>query len=202
MDAATAFDEYTIKRLEAIAGYQPSLTERIIENMGLIPPVADRSQREVTEAVVRTASAIGAQTAKLLADSFEQSHGLDRIQATLDRIKEVALDELGDLPRYSVLGALWLRLVRPDDHASLKAHQQLLTDMGGFYDGAAHVMGDAAMALNRIEAELEGFRDDYAVISIEQYPLEAMIPQFRMARERIESAQRRFDVIEDGRNAR
>jgi hypothetical protein len=50
--------------------------------------------------------------------------------------------------------------MRPNDHAELKSHGRLLDDMCKFYGGASHVMKHAVSSIDRIEAELEGFRDD------------------------------------------
>jgi hypothetical protein len=66
----------------------------------------DATEEEVKQIFVHTASSLSSQAKNIVKDSFELPHDLDKIQGTLDRIKEIAMEETGDIPRHKVLKAL------------------------------------------------------------------------------------------------
>lgn len=164
------------------------------------PSVADQSEGRVKHLFIDTANRISDKVKVLIDDSFDLGHGLDVIQETLDRIKELALDEIGDLPRADILRELWDRLARPDDYEEEKSHTTLLTDMTDFYSRSSFVMKETVAALNRIEAELSEFRDDYATpgLILKDYPLEVIIELLRKSGQRLEVGKQKLEFIEEG----
>ena len=183
-DTVHTLDGYAIRELETIAEgarNPPPLTRQMIS---LLNPFAvfQRSSRDQTEVGVKrtlifTAEKISNKVQMLIDDSFELGHGLDTIQETLDRIKELTLDELGDLPRASILAALYNRVTHSDDYRQEQSHTTLLDDMTEFYNRSSFVMEETVAALNRIEAELTKFRDDYVTpgLILKDYPLEVIV---------------------------
>ena len=207
IDTAGTFDEYAAKALEGIMERQnqpPSLPGRVFSAISpfaawhLLSPT--ETEERVKEVFITTATRISTKVNVLIGDSFELAHDLDSVEETLDHIKEITTDELGDLPRHFVLGALWLSLVRPDDHHEYQSHKTLLEDMCRFYDSSSRVVQETVAALNHVEAELGEFRDDFATpgLTLNEYPLEVIVKLLRMSAERLERGKKDLDRIEGG----
>jgi hypothetical protein len=129
IDTVHTFDEYAAKALESIAERQrnpPALVRRAISAISPFAAFAlayaDNSEEQVKHLFITTAARISDKVKLLIDDSFDLTHNLDTIQETLDQIKELAINEIGDLPRMDVLGALWTRLARADDYEQHKSH--------------------------------------------------------------------------------
>ena len=104
--------------------------------------------------------------AKRLPPSIQDAwelHGLfQKIQATLERIRELTIHEMDDLPHMDILSALWIQLAQADKHAETKTHKELLENLTGFYKSFGERTMDTIDALKRISTELKSFRDEYA----------------------------------------
>ena len=162
------------------------------------------SEAEVKDVFVRTATKIGGGVKLLLDDSFTLAHDLDLIQETLDQLQELTIDEGDDLPRKDVLGALWERLARPDDYEQYRSHSDLLAEMTDFYKSSSYVMKETTTALNRIEAELGEFRDDFAAsgLVLRDDPLEVVIALLRKSGQRLEAGKMKLEHVEQGERPR
>ncbi|KAL9097932.1 MAG: hypothetical protein Q9165_000258 [Trypethelium subeluteriae] len=208
IDAVSTFDNYAVKRLEDIAEERRTPSTISMRAMAYINPLAvlnfagpNHSEEQVKRIFISTAAKISGKVKTLLDDSFELNHNFDQIQETLDRIRELVSDEFGDLPRMNVLGALWARLARPDDYEKHKSHTSLLTHLANFYESSSEVMQETTATLNRVEAELTEFRDDFATpgLTLQDYPLEVSIELLRKSGQRLESGRRRLEDIEEGK---
>ena len=164
------------------------------------PSGLDQSEERVKHLFIHTADSISNKVQVLIEESFELGHNLDAIQETLDRIKELTIDEIGDLPRANILNALWIHLARPDDHEQQKSHTNLLADMGEFYKRSSFVVEETVAALNRIEAEMGEFRDDYATpgLILKDHPLEVIVELLRKSGQRLEAGKQQLEFIEGG----
>lgn len=164
----------------------------------------DPADENVKQLFISTAIRISDRVKLLLEDSFDLSHNKDVIQETLDRIKELALGEVGNLPRLHVLGALWARLVRADDYEQHKPHTSLLTDMIDFYESSSKVMKETIVALSHVEAELGEFCDDFAApgLILKDDPLEVIIALLRKSAQRLEVGKMKLEHIEEGKRPR
>ena len=200
------FDDYAVNALEGIAESQrnpPTLTSRL--TWALSPFAAFSltdadTEEQVKQVFINMATRISGRVKLLLDDSFDLDHSLDRIQESLDRIQELSVDEVGDLPQMDVLGALWSQLTRPDDHAQYLSHTSLLQDLSGFYKSSSNVMKETTAALNHIEAELGEFRDDFATpgLTLKDEPLEVVLALLRTAGQRLEAGKTKLERIEEG----
>ncbi|KAF2238265.1 hypothetical protein EV356DRAFT_507360 [Viridothelium virens] len=208
IDAVSTFDNYAVKRLEDIAEERRTPSTISTRAMAYINPFAvldfanpNHSEEQVKRIFISTAAKISDKVKTLLDDSFELNHDFDEIQETLDRIRELVSDEIGDLPRMNVLAALWARLARPDDYEKHKSHTSLLTHLANFYESSSEVMQETTVALNRVEAELTEFRDDFATpgLTLQDYPLEVSIELLRKSGQRLESGRTRLEDIEEGK---
>jgi hypothetical protein len=207
IDTVHTFDEYAVKALESIAEWQrnpPALVRRAISAISPFAAFAlanaDSSEEQVKHLFIITAARISDKVKLLIDDSFDLTHKLDTIQETLDQIKELSINEIGDLPRMDVLGALWTRLACADDYEQHKSHTSLLTDMTDFYESSSSVMKETTEALNRVEAELSEFRDDFATpgLILKDHPLEVAIALLRKSGQRLEARKRKLEHIEEG----
>ena len=160
----------------------------------------DYNEEQVRHFLINTADRIGGKVKLLLDDSFNPAHNLDVIQETLDRIKELAIDEIGDLPRMEALCALWIRLAPTDDYEQYKPHASLLIDMTECYERSSYMMNETIAALNQVEAELSEFRDEPATsrLVLKDYPLEVIISLLRESGQGLEAGKRKLEHIEDG----
>lgn len=163
-------------------------------------PDSAHSEEQVKHLFISTADRISNKVKLLIDDSFDLGHSLDAIQETLDRIKELALDEVGDLPRLDVLGALWTRLARADDYNQHQSHTTFLTDMTDFYESSSYIMEETVAALNRVEAELSEFRDDFATpgLVLKDHPLEVIVALLRKSGQRLEAGKKKLESIKEG----
>lgn len=210
IDACLTFDEYAVKTLEGIASREqqvPTLQQKAISFLNPLSafqlPSAAQIETELKHIFLSTSTRIADKVKLLIDDCFDLDHGLDKIQETLDRLKELAVDEVGDLPKMDVLRALWIRLAHADDYIQYKSHETLLTDVTDFYKRSSEVMQETFIALNRMEAELLEFRDDFATpgLVLKEQPLELTIELLRKAVHRLESGKIRFDSMEAGKGA-
>ncbi|KAK3988502.1 hypothetical protein QBC44DRAFT_329157 [Cladorrhinum sp. PSN332] len=207
VDMAKTFDHHAIKALEDVARWERKHNLLTISGRALsaIRPFGAFDRRGSTEERVKdiflvTAERIGDKVKLLIQESFHLSHSLESIHETLDSIKEIAVGELGDLPQQNVLSALWMLLARPDDHAKLKSHKTLLVDMTEFYKNSSSVMEKTSAALNRIDAELGEFRDDFATpgLILRNNSLGVIIDMLRMSAARLEAGNLNLRRIEEG----
>ena len=148
--------------------------------------------------LIYTADKISNKVRVLIEDSYQLDHSLEKIQSTLDGMKELVAAELGDLPRTHILKALWNHLARSDDYEQLKSHTTLLEDMTEFYKRSSSVMKETVAALNHIEAELSEFRDDYTtpVLILINDPLEVIIELLKKSGQRLETGWQKLESIE------
>ena len=205
IDAVKTFDDYAVKTLEDIAEREQNPLSLPNRALSALSPVAaftstQHSEAEVKDVFIRTATKISGEVKILIDYSFNLAHGLDLIQETLDRVKELTIDEGNELPRKDVLGALWERLAHSDDYEQHRSHSALLTEMTEFYESSSSVMKETTAALNRIEAELGGFRDDFAApgLILKDDPLEVIIALFRKSGQRLEAGKMKLEYIEQG----
>ena len=208
IDTVKIFDDYAVKILEGIAEQEknpPTLPNRALSALSALSPFAaftdtKHSEAEVKDVFVRTAAKISGGVKLLIDESFNLAHDLDLIQETLDRLKELTIEEGDDLPRKDVLGALWERLARPDDYEQHRSHSVLLTEMTEFYESSSFVMKETTAALNHIEAELGEFRDDFATpwLILKDDPLEVIIALLRKSGQRLEAGKMKLEHVEQG----
>ena len=198
------FDDYAARALQKISDRQEKsqrLPDRIfsaIQPFGAWDLVAGgRTEEEVKILFMTTATRMSEKVGSLLQDSFEQFHNLENINAALDRIKELCQEEFGDIPAMNVLSTLWKSLARPNDYEEYKSHLTLLQDMTQLYDNARHVVIHTTAALNRMEAEINEFRDDFATpgLILRDYPLEVIIVMLRKAAQRLEAGSNNVEYI-------
>ncbi|KAK4225380.1 hypothetical protein QBC38DRAFT_483122 [Podospora fimiseda] len=209
VDMAKAFDQHAIKALEDIAKWEAthsvlSVSDRILSAI-MQPLGAFSSRRETTEDKVKevfllTATKIGDKVHMLMEESWTLNHNLEKVHETLDTIKEIAVGGFGELPHHNVLGALWMSLAHPDDHAKLKTHKDLLVDMTNFYKKSSEVMEKTTAALNRIDAELGEFRDDFATpgLIMRDNSLDIIIDMLRLSAVRLEAGNLNLRRVEEG----
>ena len=211
IDTVKDFDEYAVKALEGIAEQQqnPStLSSRII--LAISPFAAfsiankDYIEEQVKHIFIVTAARISDKVKLLIDDSFDLARNLNIIQEILDRIKELAVDEIGDVPQRDILSALWTRLARADDNEQHKSHTSMLTDMTEFYEKSSYVMRETAAALNRVKTEMSGFRDDLSApgLILKENPLEVIIALLRKSGQLLEVGKTKLEQIEEGRRPR
>lgn len=206
IDIVATFDAYAIRTLEGMKNRQqqiPTLSEKIISLLGPFSAFEasnTRREKELRDVFLSTSTRILGKIKLLLANSFELGHDLLSIKQTLDRIKELAIDEVGDTPQLDVLRALWIRLARANDYKRYKSHGSLLADITDFYHSSADMMAETVVALNRMEAELIEFRNDFATpgLILEEQPLEVSIDLLRKSMDRLESGRMRLEKIERG----
>ena len=210
IDIVQTFDEYAARALEDIAERQqnPStLPSRVISAISLLAAFSlkntDYYEEQVKRLFISTVDQIRGKVRLLIDDSFELAHGLNKVQQPLDRIKVLAINEIGDLPRMDALAALWTRLAPPDGYEQFKSHGSLLTDMTKFYEKSSYVMKETTAALNHVEAELSEFRDDFATpaLILKNNPLEVLIALFRKSGQRLEVGKRKLEYIENTRRS-
>ncbi len=210
-DKVNALNDYAVKNLEGIAEQRqnpPTLPNRMLLAISPFaafrPPNADDSEEQVKKIVIDTANGIADKVKVLQSASFDITHSLDTIQSTLDRIQELAVDEIGTQPRMDVLGALWARLAHPDDYKEHKSHSSLLTDMTSFYESASYVMQETTASLNGVEANLDEFYDDLSTpgLTLRDQPLEIIVAQFKGSSRRLEASKEKLELIEGGERPR
>lgn len=130
-------------------------------------------------------------------EAFDLYSSLEVIQMTLDRIAELSLDEFGDLPRMELLAALWTQLAHADDYAEYQSHKKLLEDLMAFYNAAGETMKNTISALNRVDAELDEFRDAHAKpgLVLKDYPIELTIGMLRSSIRRLQQGRETMDGV-------
>lgn len=159
---------------------------------------AGGTEEQVKHLCITTALRISDKVNLLIEYSMGLTHKLGLIQDTLDHINKLAAEELGDFPPLDVLSELWTRLARADDYEWFKSHRSLLAHMTGFYESSSNVMKETIAALNRVEAELKEFRDEFATpgATMKDYPLEVLIALLRNSGRRLQVGKRGLERVE------
>ena len=158
------------------------------------------TEEQLKEVFLVATSQIAGRLPPCITDAWEL-HGLfQKIQMSLERIQELAIDEMGDLPQMAVLSSLWNQVARADEYAEHKSHKQLLQDLTGFYRSLGQRTVDTISTLKRITAELKELRDEYASarLVLRDFSLKVIMSTLRKATERLEAGRRALDRIEDG----
>ena len=158
------------------------------------------TEKELKNVFLGTTSRVANELSPLSKEAFELDHRLEQIHTNLDWIKELTMEEMGDLPQMDILAELWTQLARADDYATYQSHKHLLADLTEFYRRANEVMTITVAALNRIDSELDEFRDEYATpgLVLQDYPLEIIISMTRNSIKRLERGRMVMDGIEGG----
>lgn len=206
VDAVISIDEHVVKKLEATADRQnqpPSRAQAVFHALNPLSPFQSEkflSEDDLKSVFLRTTTRIVTEIHPLSREAFELHDQLEIIQANLDQIQQLAVDEVGDLPRMDVLAALWTQLARADDYAQYKSHKDLLADLTQFYKDASDVMKQTISALHIAEAELDAFRDEYATpgLVLKDDPLDMIISQLRGSIKRLGHGRRVMDGMEIG----
>lgn len=207
VDTVRIFDDYAVEALEGIAEQQQTPSPPLSQALSAISPFAAFRpadayyiEEKVKDVFITTATKISNKLQLLIDSSLELGHNFGLIQEALDRFKVLAVDEVGDLPRRDVLGALWTRLARRSDYDRYKTHTSLLTEITDFYGNSSFVMKETTAALNRVEAELEEFRADLASpgLILNDDPLEVVIAMLRNSGQRLEAGRRKLENIGQG----
>jgi hypothetical protein len=195
VDTVASFDDYAANALLGIAerrNASQTLPGRIINALqpyGAWDLIAiEGTEQQVKDVFLFASTRITSKVQDLLVESRTQWHHIEEINVILERIKELCRDELGDIPKLDILSALWQWLARHDDYKEQKANLALLKDLTKFYISAEKVMEHTTKQLNRFEAELEEFRDDFASpgLILKDYPLEFIVGMWRKAGKRLE----------------
>ncbi|MCJ1394381.1 hypothetical protein MMC18_007259 [Xylographa bjoerkii] len=157
-------------------------------------------EEELKEVILTITSQLAGRLPSYITDAWEL-HGLFKgIQVVLDRIRKLAIDEMGNLPRISVLASLWDQLARADEYTKHRSHKELLEDLTGFYESLGKKTVETISALERIASELHEFCDEYASVKLvlKDFPLSVIMSTIRRSAERLELAGRMLERIEHG----
>lgn len=142
----------------------------------------------------------------LIHDSFNIDRNISIALKTLDRINALAVDEVGQVSRTDVLGALWARMARPDDWEMFQSHTAHLKYLAELFTRSSYVIKQTTAALIHLEPELKEFRDDFASpgLILKDIPFETIIPVLKKYGRRLEEAERSRlrDAEEDRRRMR
>ena len=180
------------------------LSERVLSTVNPLSAlqlsITDHSEEHVKGVFISIAHQISQGVQVLIEDSFELGHNLDAIYEILRRIKELTVEELGDISYDDLLSTIWTFLIHNGEFFEQKSHTALLTDMNGFYKNSSSVLEETVAALNRIGAELSEFRDDYETpaLILKDQPLEVTVALLRKSGQRLEAGKRKLNFIEEG----
>ena len=158
------------------------------------------TEKQLKEVFLAATSQIAGRLPPCISDAWEL-HGLfKKIQVSLERIQELATDEMGDLPQMAVLSSLWSQVARADEYAEHKSHKELLKDLTGFYKSLSERTVDTLSTLKRISTELKAFRDEYASarLVLRDFSLKVIMSTLRKSTERLDAGRRALAQIEDG----
>lgn len=195
IDTVVTFNNYAANKLEGIADRQNrplSLPGRIltaISPRGALNIMSTgQTEEQVKKVILITSTRIADKVRVLSVEAFEQDRNLILIVETLDRIKELCQDELDDLPSWGILSVLWALLAGSEEYDEYKSHKVLLQDLEQFFYSATEVVKQTTVALNRMNAELEEFREEFATpgLILGEDPLEVIVASLRKAAERLE----------------
>lgn len=201
IDTVVTFNNYAANKLEGIADRQNrplSLPSRIltaISPRGALDIMSTgQTEEQVKKVILGTSTRIADKVRVLSVEAFEQDRNLILIVETLDRIKELCQDELDDLPSWNILSRLWDLLTGSEGYNEYKSHKALLQDLERFFYDATNVVKQTTVALNRINAELEEFREEFATpgLILGEDPLEVIVASLRKAAERLEHGGKLF----------
>ena len=205
IDAIKTSDGNAAKALEDIFERQqtiptkPTIQTRFISAIKPFAAFRLAYKAQLKHLFITTAARISDKVELLLDDSFEIDRNLDVIEETLDRIKHLAVNEIGDLPRTDALGALWTRLTSADDDEQHKSHTLLLRNMTEFYEKSSSLMKVTIPVLVTVEAELSDFRNDFAATKvIINKPLKVIIALLRKSAQQLRAGKTKLENIEDG----
>ena len=153
------------------------------------------SENDLKAVFLRTTTRIVSELQPLSRQAYDLHENLEIIQANLDQIRQLTVEEIGEHPQMDVLAALWQQLSRADDYHEYKTHNELLADLQGFYKDASAVIKETILALHVAEAEMDTFRDEYATpgLVLKDDPLEVIIGQLRGSIKRLEHGRKVMD---------
>lgn len=206
IDIIQTFDKNAVKALEDITerlrnpSGLPDLISAILSFAGFGHANAVPTKEQITRLFLTTAIKISSEVKSLIDASLDLEQKLAVIQGNLDRINELVIDEIGDLPRMNILGALWSRLAHANDYEGLKSHSSLLTNVIRLYTSSSLLLKATTAALNCVEAEPKEIRDDFTApgwILLDQ-PLEVITTLLRNSGQRLEPGKRKLLPFEDG----
>ena len=210
IDSANSFNTYAVDSLQDIDDRQRNrqpfldLVRLLIDPFAALGPkdteLSGKDEKTLRDVFITTANGISGKLHSLASDCFQLGHRGENIQQTLDRIKELALNDLDDLPQMKTLGALWEKLRNSDDHQQYQSHIELLNSLNVMYKNASYVMEQTGSALNTVEAEMKEFRDDFATpgLIMQDFPIKLIVEQFQKASQRLEAGLAMFRRIEAG----
>ena len=205
IDAVITIDEHVVKKLEMAADRQNQPRRLSSVAFTILNPVSafrsdtnGLSTEQLKTVFLTSTSRIAFELQPLISEAFELRTALDTIQGNLDMIQELAVDEMGDLPRMDILERLWTRLARADDYAQYQSHKELLRDLMVFYRNAGEVMKVTGYALDRADHELGEFRDEFAApgLTMKDEPPELVVGRMRSSIRRLQSGRQAMDGIE------
>lgn len=201
------FDNDAVKVLNRIAERQRKLSALPRQILLAISPFAafgpanaGYTEAQVKKIFITTLSQIIDEVRSLIKSSVDLDHQFDEIQSNLDQINKLAVNEIGNLPRWDVLSELWARLAYANEYEEYKSHQSLLSDLAWFYENSSRMIKETMIALNRIEAELNESGREYfgkPRLILSDHPLESIIALFRKAGQRLEAKHREFRRTKD-----
>ncbi len=147
------------------------------------------TETKVKEVYLRSTSQIAGRLPPCLQDALELYDLFKNIQSTLNRIQELAVDEIGDLPQMVILASLWNQLARPNEHAEYRSHKELLEDLTGFYTDMSKRIVETVVGLMRMNSEMKEFRDELAStkLTLRDFSLNVIMNTMRESTKRLES---------------
>ncbi|MCJ1392089.1 hypothetical protein MMC18_004956 [Xylographa bjoerkii] len=110
-------------------------------------------------------------------------------------IRELTIEELGVLPQYQRLRAIWDQIAPNEDYALFKSHAQLLEELVSSHETISAVIKYIITALLRVEAELERIRNNYATLALimQDDPIDDVLETFETAAMRLTAAKTGLD---------
>jgi hypothetical protein len=164
---------------------------------------ATQTEEEFKPVFLSTNTQIGERVDALLRDSLELGGSLNKIQQILDRLKVIAVTEVGDLTEMGFRRTLWSRLARASDYDRYKFHETLLTDIIDLYTISSDIVRETIAALNRVQADLTEFGHNLSTpgLTFEEQGLEVTIELLAKSGRRLKSAQSMLDSGEMGQPA-
>ena len=162
--------------------------------------LSEKDDQKLRDVFITTANGISGKLQSLANDCFNLGHRGENIQQALDRIQELAINDLDDLPQMAPLGALWKIVANPDGYQQYQSHSALLNSLNAMYKNASYVMEQTGSALNTVEAEMKEFRDDFATpgLIMQNFPIRLIVEQFQKASQRLGAGLAMFRRIEAG----
>ena len=210
IDSANSFNTYAVERLQDIdhrqRNRQPLLdyVRLLIDPFAVLGPLdtdlSEKDEKKLRDVFITTANGISGKLHSLANGCFDLGHWGENIQQALDRIKELTINDLHDLPQTSVLDSLWEIVAKSDRYQQYQSHSTLLNSLNVMYKKASYVMEQTGSAINTVEAEMKEFRDDFATpgLIMQDFPIELIVEQFQKSSQRLEAGLAMFRRIEVG----